>query len=101
RPTNANRRYCARNRDVRCKDAGKVDMICLLELRRGGGSRATIQQKPRICDRLTRRQADSALGKRVGKSSSPTHSGLILLRTICVLLLPNCSTHAFPCALPK
>ena len=43
----------------------------------------------------------SVPGRRVSKSSTPTHSGVIAMRTICGLLPRICSTHTLPCSHPK
>ena len=43
----------------------------------------------------------SALGKRVWKSSSPTQSGVMVMRTISGTIARYCATHAWPSSRPK
>jgi len=46
-------------------------------------------------------QDDRALGKRVWKSSRPTHSGVTVIRTMFEIMLRSFSTQALPCSGPK
>ena len=43
-----------------------------------------------------RGQPASALGKRVWKSSKPTHWGMIVTRTMLAIIPRSCLTQAFP-----
>jgi hypothetical protein len=52
-------------------------------------------------DSPLRRQDDKALGKRVWKSSRPTHSGVTVMRTMLEIIVPSRSTQAWPCSRPK
>jgi len=42
-------------------------------------------------------QPANALGYLVLKSSSPTHSGVTVIRTIDVIIVRSCPSHAFAC----
>lgn len=46
-------------------------------------------------------QSGRALGKRVWKSRRPTHSGVIVMRTMDEIMEARLFTQAFPCSGPK